>query len=279
MDQRLDGLDAGWRGHDFLSQVREVCRLRTDQDRSKAGAEIIERIRGTDGAEFDHLVVRYTQGHWNQELVVGVCDGPVNAEAVIRFHNVVCAHLTTAGIPGLIYRGEPASPDAESVALEHRIYLQSFAEYQHVWQHSDYVAAQTQRLHADPEYPLRRHVDKRWSELGETTARPTTVAEQIMTLLDTEGPRFILVLGDFGTGKTFLLRALAERLARDSELIPVLVTMRELTKGRTLDQLLAQHMSGENSYHQASFRYLLREGKIALLFDGFDELVQRTDYD
>jgi hypothetical protein len=36
--------------------------------------------------------------------------------------------------------------------------------------------------------------------------------------------------------------------------------MRELTKGRTLDQLLAQHMSGEDSYHRASFRYLLREG-------------------
>ncbi len=55
--------------------------------------------------------------------------------------------------------------------------------------------------------------------------------------------------------------------------------MRELTKGRTLDQLMAQHMSGEDSYHRASFRYLLREGKVALLFDGFDELAQRTDYD
>ncbi|MGH8571534.1 MAG: NACHT domain-containing protein, partial [Gammaproteobacteria bacterium] len=123
-------------------------------------------------------------------------------------------------------------------------------------------------------------MDKRWSELGEATAHSTTAAEHIMELLDTDGPRFVLVLGDFGTGKTFLLRALAERLAReDSELVPVLVTMRELTKGRTLDQLLAQHMSREDSYHRASFRYLLREGKVALLFDGFDELAQRTDYD
>jgi hypothetical protein len=52
--KRLGGLDADWRGPDFLSQVREVCRLRTDQDRSTAGAEIIERSRGTGGAEFDH---------------------------------------------------------------------------------------------------------------------------------------------------------------------------------------------------------------------------------
>src|SRR5262249_39154560 len=131
-----------------------------------------------------------------------------------------------------------------------------------------------------PEYPLDKHVDKRWSELGEPSARPTTAAKQIMAWLDTDGPRFVLVLGDFGTGKTFLLRALAERLARTPELglVPVLVTMRELTKGRTLDQLLAQHMSRQDSYHRASFRYLLRQGRIALLFDGFDELAQRTDY-
>ncbi|MDQ3152959.1 MAG: NACHT domain-containing protein, partial [Actinomycetota bacterium] len=279
-DQRLDRIGVEWRGHDFLSQVREVCRLRTDQDRSTSGAEIIERSRGASGAEFAHLVVRYTRGPWTKEHVVGVCDGPADAAAVAGFRDAVCAHVPTEREPELVCRGGPASLDAEQLAREHRIWLRDFAEYQHVWKHHGYLAAQTQRLHADSEYPLRRHVDKRWSELGETTARPTTAGEHIMALLDTGGPRFILVLGDFGTGKTFLLRALAERLAQeDSELVPVLVTMRELTKGRTLDQLLAQHMSEEDSYHRPSFRYLLREGKVALLFDGFDELAQRTDYD
>ncbi|MGH4018197.1 MAG: NACHT domain-containing protein, partial [Pseudonocardiaceae bacterium] len=224
-------------------------------------------------------MVRYTRGPWTKELVVGVCDGPVSAETVARFRDAVCAHVTTEPEPELVYRGGPTSSDADRTAEEHRIWLRSFADYQHVWKHRDYLAGQTQRLRADPEYPLARHVDKRWSELGESTARPTTAAEQIMTWLKTDGPRFVLVLGDFGTGKTFLLRALAEQLAQDgSELVPVLVTMRELTKGRTLDQLLAQHMSWEDSYHRGSFRYLLRQGKIALLFDGFDELAQRTDY-
>ncbi len=279
-DKRLDRIDADWRGPDFLSQVREVCRLRTDQDRSTSGAEIIERSRGDRGAEFDHLVVRYTRGPWTKELVVGVWDGPADAEAVARFRDAVCAHVPTEREPELVYRGQPASPDVDRAAQEHRIWLRNFAEYQHVWEHRGYLALQTRRLLADREYPLRRHVDKRWSELGEATARPATAAEHIMDLLETDGPRFVLVLGDFGTGKTFLLRALAERLAHEgSGLVPVLVTMRELTKGRTLDQLLAQHMSGEDSYHQASFRYLLREGKVALLFDGFDELAQRTDYD
>lgn len=216
-EKRLDGLDGGWRGRDFLSQVREVCRLRTDQNSLTRGAEILERSRGVGGAEFDHLVVRYTRGPWTKELVVGVCEGPANAEAVARFRDAVCAHVATAEEPELVYRGEPANPDLDRVAREHHIWLQSFAEYQRVWEHHSYLDKQTRRLRADPEYPLRRHVDKRWSELGEKTARPTTAAEQIMALLDTDGPRFVLVLGDFGTGKT-LPAACPGRTARSGGL-------------------------------------------------------------
>ena len=99
-NQRLDRIDAEWRGPDFLSQVREVCRLRTDQDRSTSGAEIIERNSGAERTEFDHLVVRYTRGPWTKELVVGVCDGPASAEAVARFRDAVCAHVPTEREPG-----------------------------------------------------------------------------------------------------------------------------------------------------------------------------------
>lgn len=107
-DKPLDRINVERRGPDFLSRVREVCRLRTDQDRSTFGAEIIERNRG---------------------------------------------------------------------------------------------------------------------KLGEAAASPATAADQIMASLGTDGPRFILMLGDFGTGKTFLLHAPAEWLAQqNSRLVPVLVT-------------------------------------------------------
>jgi hypothetical protein len=167
-EKRLDGPDGGRRGPDFLSQVREVCRLRTDQDRSTSGAEIIERSRGADGAEFDHLVVRYTRGPWTKELVVGVCDGPANTEAVTRFRDAVCAHVTTEREPELVYRGEPASPDVEHAAREHHIWLRNFTEYQHLWEHHGYVAAQTQRLRADPEY----RCNDMWTNGGRSWARP-----------------------------------------------------------------------------------------------------------
>jgi hypothetical protein len=91
----------------------------------------------------------------------------------------------------------------------------------------------------------------------------------------------VLVLGDFGTGKTFLLRKVAVDLAeRRPDLVPVLITMRDLEKGRLLDELVAQHMAArQEALHLPSFRYLLRAGKIVLLFDGFDELALRTSYE
>ncbi|MGH8571535.1 MAG: hypothetical protein ACREX8_03025, partial [Gammaproteobacteria bacterium] len=83
------------------------------------------------------------RGPWNKELLVGVCDGPANAEAVARFRDAVCTHVRTEREPELVYRGEPASPDVERAAREHHIWLRDFAEYQHLWEHRGYVAAQT----------------------------------------------------------------------------------------------------------------------------------------
>src|SRR5262249_49023935 len=94
--------------------------------------------------------------------------------------------------------------------------------------------------------------------------------------------RFVLLLGDFGTGKTFLLRELAQRLAQTPGApVPILIELRALQKARTLNELVVQHLvtAGEHNLDMHKFRYMLREGRITLLFDGFDELAQRVTYD
>ena len=63
-------------------------------------------------------------------------------------------------------------------------------------------------------------------------------------------------------------------------LLPVLVELRSLEKAPTLDELLAQHLvrqGVETSIRQ--LRYMIRSGRLALLFDGFDELELRVGYD
>ena len=90
------------------------------------------------------------------------------------------------------------------------------------------------------------------------------------------------MLGDFGTGKTFLLHEIARQMPeRLPPLTPVLVEMRSLEKGHPLDVLVSMHMvaTGESRFDTEAFRYMLREGRVALLFDGFDELALRVTYE
>ncbi len=113
------------------------------------------------------------------------------------------------------------------------------------------------------------------------TGTRDTALDTIMRWLGETPSRFILVLGEFGAGKTFLLHELARRIPSAlPNLVPLLLELRTLEKARTVEELAAQHLSAQGeAFDPEKFRYMLREGRVVLLFDGFDELAQRTDYD
>jgi hypothetical protein len=258
--------------HDLLYHVREVCRLHY---RNRGQVDV--QIEPLESQGFAYLRVSYAHGPWIRHDLVGVCEGEPEP-AVLRH----LRGLATGDELELVFRGNDPSPETVGLAKESKIWLRSFESYQRdLWDTTAYLRAQANLLSSDPEYPLNLHVDKSWAPLGEPIPAPQTALPAIMAWLATDGPRFVLVLGDFGTGKTFLLRTIAHELSAHDGLIPVIITMRDLEKGRTLDELLAQHMArhGEDPFHGAAFRYLLRMGRIALLFDGFDELALRTTYE
>ena len=91
-----------------------------------------------------------------------------------------------------------------------------------------------------------------------------------------------MVLGDFGRGKTALLRQLARTLPQELPAVqPMLVELCSLEKAPSLDELLGQHLirSGVDDVNPRKLRYMIRSGRLALLFDGFDELELRVGYD
>jgi predicted kinase len=110
---------------------------------------------------------------------------------------------------------------------------------------------------------------------------PDALEEILGWLTKADNGRFVLVLGDFGTGKTFLLRQIALRLGAftDQRMVPLFVELRSLQKAPELDQLLGQHMAKHQmDFVRGRFHYMLEEGRIVLLFDGFDELALRVGY-
>jgi len=163
-EERFDELDRRWPRSDFLSQVREVCRLHLAKDPLTRDAEI-EELEEVDGVRSDHLVVSYHRGPWPKRLLVGAYEGSVGSEDVNRFRSEICDRHNVDE-PELVYRGSLAANEVVDQAKRRGVWLPPFSEYQQVWDNSRYLRKQTADLLADPDYPLDLHVDKRWAPLG-----------------------------------------------------------------------------------------------------------------
>ncbi|MCM3923525.1 effector-associated domain EAD1-containing protein [Frankia sp. AiPs1] len=156
------------------------------------------------------------------------------------------------------------------------------------WDPVPYQRRQAARLAGDPIYPPDLYLPQRYvllDEPPEVSAREDALAA-VLRLLDTAQARFVLVMADFGHGKSFLLRRLALRLpAAVPSLIPMLVELRGLKLGDPsdldLDRLLDAHLRRveEDGVPAGALRTMLERGRLVLLLDGFDELVQRLTFD
>ena len=146
------------------------------------------------------------------------------------------------------------------------------------------VELQQERLAADQLYPAQLYVPQRY-RLAEDSAGQAPreeLIEQAVAWLSSDTARLIMVLGDFGRGKTSLLRQLTRVLpVKLPGVLPVLVELRRLEKAPSLDELLNQHLvsQGVEEISPAKLRYMITSGRLTLLFDGFDELELRVGYD
>ncbi|WP_437611248.1 pentapeptide repeat-containing protein [Sorangium sp. So ce834] len=219
-------------------------------------------------------------------FALGAVAGPVTPAAIELFRTQVHARAQrrSAGtFSQLVYDGPPAPEALVREAHRKGVWLASIAEYQGLIHFGPYVERLIHRLERDPIYPPRLYVPQRaaLTAAGGPRQEVDHALDAIDDLLASPAARFVLVLGDFGTGKTFLLHELARRLgAREGPPYPVLIEMRSLEKAHSLDALVANHLalSGMERFDLPSFRYMLAEGLIALLFDGFDELALRVRY-
>jgi len=264
---------------DFLSRVETLCR------HHEAGAHIT-RI-SSQGAAGPYLRVTRLKGNIKDIFPVGAMEHGLSRESYQAFLEEIDApyRKTDPGvISSLVYGGAPASEDLVKEAGARRVHLVSFIEYQGLIDFRTYLNRQTAKLTADPIYPPGLYVPQRMrtlSILGREEDEIADALKQAREWLDASIGRFIVLLGDFGTGKTFLLHELARRMGEtEGGLVPILLQMRSLEKGRSLDELLAQHFAreGMDGFSPAKFRYMLEQGRIALLFDGFDELALRVTY-
>ncbi|MGK3961899.1 pentapeptide repeat-containing protein [Sorangium sp. So ce118] len=273
------GALSGRTQHDeFLQRVERVCRLREPE------AEVVRRAAPPPFSGV--LLVSARDGRLFRMAPVAALDHPISEELLDLFITTVEAPYRRENpmLHSTLVHAGPTAPDQLlRKAARAGVYLRSFGEYQGLLDLTKYLAWQGERLARDPVYPSGLYVEQRaelWvgADRTETEDALSTLSE----LLSSPHPRFVLLLGDFGTGKTFLLRELVRRMTAESAMsAPVLVEMRALEKSRLLNQLLAQHFATAESGRMPldAFRYMLAGGQAALLFDGFDELAFRVTYE
>jgi hypothetical protein len=96
----------------------------------------------------------------------------------------------------------------------------------------------------------------------------------------------LVILGDYGSGKTSFCLKLCHSLARSAKLgkatpLPFYIQLKEYNKAITMDSLITNllinhcHIPNANIH---TFRELLQSVEVLLIFDGFDEIAQRVDF-
>jgi len=251
----------------LLQRLADVCAAR-DPD---------ARIRRVDTTPPQLLVTNHNDG-LTLSRRLGAHVGAVTPEALEEF----LQHDPTDA-DELVYQGPPPAEAVRRLAARRHVRLRSFTEFQGMLDLGDYVNGQTARLRADPYYPPHLYVPQRYRDLrGDDHGVREDLAAGLMDILAEDEGRFVLVLGDFGRGKSFVLREVARRLGETgSSMIPILIDLGAMDRSHSVDGLVAAHLAhhGEDRIDLRAFRYMLEEGRIVLLFDGFDELVTRLSYD
>ncbi|MFI9030696.1 TIR domain-containing protein [Streptomyces sp. NPDC053560] len=261
----------------FTDQVKEICRAKW-QD---VGIRDVT-VRRSDDPTTQFVATWKRDGLVFQSRIAALPGDP-REEDLARFAEQVRAAEGTTAENVLVYGGQ-APPRDVVERFGDRIRVRSFLEFQGLIDLRAYVADQTARLSSDRAYRPELYLPQRYREVtpGSGGGGHGRLVDELLDTLDTEHGRFVLLLGDFGHGKTFSLRELARRLPEQSpHLTPVFIPLNTFDRAHSLMGLVTTHLAnhGVSRIDTNALQYMIRQGRIVLLFDGFDELVNRVSYD
>ncbi|MBU1693264.1 MAG: NACHT domain-containing protein [Verrucomicrobia bacterium] len=127
--------------------------------------------------------------------------------------------------------------------------------------------------------PMRIIYDGRKSEIEFENALDDFIHRQ--------NHNMFLLLGDYGAGKTTVckhafMHYAQEYLAnKESSPAPIYISLRDYPKHLNLQSMITDRLLNEYRTRLTGFpaiKRLLREGRVLLFLDGFDEMVSRSDY-
>jgi RNA polymerase sigma factor (sigma-70 family) len=145
-----------------------------------------------------------------------------------------------------------------------------------------YAQGLVREIESNERYPKAKYIEPNigYEALGDSFPAFRVLEEW---LLDSEWQQLTL-LGDVGTGKSFLSRMFAHRLATQYLVnpveapLPVRIDLRKADREFSLEGLVLTHLAqnGLSGVSFEAFQYSLAQGRIVLILDGFDEMAARV---
>ncbi|MFY0572554.1 pentapeptide repeat-containing protein [Archangium lansingense] len=268
---------------DLLARVKVLCELHLGDEAR------IERL--SEPLWGDYLRVGATREGIPELYPVAVTTEACTREVLDRFDKALHRRYFEAD-PGVrsvlvVDHRERLEPALVHEARRRRIQLTSLIEYRGLIDFREYVERELDELRSESGtnkgYPPRLYVKQRMGFPPSTEVKADALAEVERLVTADEGGHFVLLLGEFGTGKSFLLRELTQRLALlPGAPTPIRIEMRDLEKTDQLDVLVTSHFKKKGWDRPPSskaFNHMLADGQIVLLFDGYDELALRVSYE
>ena len=192
------------RVEDFADRVKEICALR------HTGSTIVA-VPATAKAPM-YLRVSSVEDTFVTQRPVGLAESGVNDRIVEQFVQHVHQDFAAADpylVSEFVYSGAPADERLVAAAHKRGVNLLSFVEYQGLMDLRSYLARQTERLTNSRLYPPSTYVPQRYRVIGDGTASARTCWRRCSAGWSADEQQFVLLLGDFGLGKTFLMQELA----------------------------------------------------------------------
>lgn len=184
---------------------------------------------------------------------------------------------------GTIVSGESFTDSVATHAAREGIQLTLFRDLsKELFDGHGYATRLIRELETNERYPLSLYIEP---SIGLDPTGSASAAFDLVDqwLIDEEWNQLTL-LGDVGTGKSFLSRVLAHRLATRylrqplENPVPVLIDLRNADRAFSLEGLLLTHLAqaGMSGVPFEAFHAAASQGDVVLLFDGFDEMSARV---
>lgn len=265
------------RGRDFAEQVVWT----TQQD---LGKEAQIHSRRTEDPPLRYLLV-----HQNGRPLryVGIVDGPLDRTTLEDFDRRVFGPARVQHSEFVLVHRGPDEPELREHALvPHGIRVKTWNEYNALLDCTAYRTWLKRELDNDRLYPQKLYQPQRYRDIdrfgGAESEIRDDLLDQVSRELLAEDGCFVLVLGDAGYGKSFLVRRLAHRMLDNDRLgiTPIVVYLKDRDKRQTVAEMVSNVLIPSNtSFAPDHFRHSLEAGSLALLIDGYDEFAVRVGYD